>query len=57
MTEREELKPCSEPKCDGVGLVMSYDGGFIVYCDVCDMEVFAFTEAEAISAWNRRAER
>lgn len=58
---QEELKPC--PFCGGEGCVQKhvfkgYTDTFGVVCLDCCCETRQFykTEAEAIEAWNRRAE-
>ena len=60
-----ELKPC--PFCGGVGLFTTVSAGLhSIQClgidgthkpDWCGAEVFGTTPAEAIEAWNARAER
>lgn len=53
-----ELKPC--PFCGGeASKRLFYKGKYRVHCNACDAysgDVYA-TEAEAIKAWNTRAER
>ena len=56
----DTLKPC--PFCGGTDLYIYIDGeeflrDFEVYCAECGGQVSYFgTEADAIAAWNRRAE-
>ena len=58
MTEREMLKPC--PRCGNAASVEFYDeGGWCVACDMpgcLNLDDNFLTEAEAIAAWDRRAE-
>lgn len=53
-----ELKPC--PFCGGeASKRLFYGTRYGVYCDECDARVGGLfgTEAEAVEAWNTRAER
>ncbi|MCP9269691.1 Lar family restriction alleviation protein [Xenorhabdus sp. XENO-1] len=52
----DELKPC--PFCGGYSVVdKEYGGKYFVYCSECLVEQTepSETEAEAIAAWNQRA--
>ena len=51
----ENLKPC--PFCGGeADYYENYYHGCNIYCQKCGAEFECDSEAEAIEAWNRRAE-
>ena len=67
MNKQEELKPC--PLCGAKAVIMNigahqhviatwmpdYTGGAFIECTSCTCCLSARTEAEAITAWNKRA--
>ena len=49
-----ELKPC--PFCGGVAKILEHYWDVEVYCIECQASNRGDSKAEAIEAWNRRAE-
>ena len=57
MISRQKLKPC--PFCGGEAVILAgFEEHIWIFCEECKAEISAHTtEAEAIEAWNKRAEQ